>query len=232
MPETTPAGAAGRAAPDAVTPGDPTQGYGQATQQDDGQAATQAAAKASEAADQAREKASEAADQAREKASDVADQAREKAGAAADQARGRMREQVDERSKQLGEQASTTASDLRAVGEQLREQGKDTPAKLADQVAERTERVGSYLTESNADTILSDAEDLARKQPLAVLAGGLVLGFAAARFLKASSSERYRSRQAATGSNGHSPNGLGRPGASIEARSVPQDAPAGLGAAS
>jgi hypothetical protein len=122
------------------------------------------------------------------------DQAKEKAQEAAGQAKGRVREQVDQRSTEAGKQVSTTAGDLRSVGEELRKQGKDTPAKLAEQAAERTERLGSYLTESDADRILGDVEDFARKQPWAVVAGGLALGFAASRFLKASSSQRYQQR--------------------------------------
>ena len=151
----------------------------------------------------AAQKASEAADQARETVGQAADQAREKASEAADEARGRVRDQVDERSTRLGGQVESTASDLRTVGEELRKQGKDTPAKLADQAADRSERVGRYLSESDADRILGDVEDFARRQPWAVVAGGLALGFAASRFLKASSGERYRARQ--TGSGGSAP---------------------------
>jgi hypothetical protein len=132
--------------------------------------------------------------QAADKAQEVAGQAKEKAQEAAGQAKGRVREQVDQRSTEAGQQVSTTAGDLRSVGEELRKQGKDTPAKLAEQAADRTERLGSYLTESDADRILSDVEDFARKQPWAVVAGGLALGFAASRFLKASSSQRYQQR--------------------------------------
>jgi ElaB/YqjD/DUF883 family membrane-anchored ribosome-binding protein len=126
--------------------------------------------------------------------SEGVDQAKEKAQQAAGEAKGRVREQVDQRSTEAGQQVSSTASDLRSVGEQLREQGKETPAKLAEQAAERTERLGSYLTESDADRILGDVEDFARKQPWAVVAGGIALGFAASRFLKASSSQRYQQR--------------------------------------
>ena len=130
--------------------------------------------------------------QATDKAQEVAGQAKEKAQEAAGQAKGRVREQVDQRSTETGKQVSTTAGDLRSVSEELRKQGKDTPARLAEQAADRTERVGSYLTESDADRILGDVEDFARRQPWAVVAGGLVLGFAASRLLKASSSQRYQ----------------------------------------
>ena len=135
--------------------------------------------------------------QATEKAQEVAGQAKEKAQEATDQAKGRVREQVDQRSSEAGQQVSTTAGDLRSVSDELRKQGKDTPARFAEQAADRTERLGSYLTESDADRILGDVEDFARKQPWAVVAGGLVLGFAASRLLKASSSERYQQRTSA-----------------------------------
>jgi hypothetical protein len=130
----------------------------------------------------------------KEKAQEMAGQAQEKAQEAAGQAQDKLREQIDQRSTQAGERVSGTAQDLRSVSEELRNQGKDTPANLADKGAERIERVGSYLTESDGDALLSDVEDFARRRPMAVLAGGLVAGMAAARFLKASSGSRYRSR--------------------------------------
>jgi hypothetical protein len=130
----------------------------------------------------------------REKAQEVAGQAQEKAQEAAGQAQDMMREQVDQRSTQAGEKISGTAQDLRSVSEELRNQGKDTPAKFADRGAEQIEKVGSYLSEADGDKLLADLEDFGRRQPLAVLAGGLVVGMAAARFLKASSRSRYRGR--------------------------------------
>lgn len=129
--------------------------------------------------------------QAKDKAQEVAGQAQEKAQEAAGQAQGKLREQVDQRSTQAGEQVASTAQDVRTVGEELRKQGKDKPAQLADQAAERAERLGSYLKESDADRILGDVEDFGRKQPLAIVAGGLALGFLGSRFLKASSQKRY-----------------------------------------
>ena len=144
--------------------------------------------------DQAREKAGEVAGQAQEKAQELAGQASEQAKQAASQASDRLREQVDQRSTQAGEQVSSQAGDIRSVAQQLREQGKDKPAQLAEQAADRVESLGGYLTEANADRILHDVEDFARQRPWAVIAGGIALGFAASRFLKASSSDRYYSR--------------------------------------
>jgi len=126
-----------------------------------------------------------------DKAQEIAGQAQEKAGEAAQQAKGQLRTQVDQRSTQAGEQVTSTATDIRSVADSLREQGQDKPAQLAQQAADRAEKLGSYLTESDADRIIHDVEDFARRQPWAVVAGGLFLGFAASRLLKASSTERY-----------------------------------------
>lgn len=133
-------------------------------------------------------------EQVKDKATEVAGQAQEKAQQAAGQAREQIRGQVDQRSTDAGRKVSEQGSDLRAVGDQLREQGKDGPAKLADQAAHHVERAGNWLSESDADKILRDVEDAARKNPWAVMAGGLALGFAASRFLKASSGDRYQTR--------------------------------------
>jgi hypothetical protein len=133
--------------------------------------------------------------QAKDKIQEAAGQAQEKAQEAAGQARGQLRSQIDQRSTQAGDMVHGHASDLRSVGEQLRQQGKDQPAKLADQTADRLERAGTWLTESDADRILHDIEGFARSKPMAVAAGGLLLGFAASRLLKASSTDRYHGQR-------------------------------------
>ena len=133
--------------------------------------------------------------QAQEKAQEVASQAQDKAREAAGQARGRVSEQVDQRSTQIGEQVKSNAGDVRSVADELRKQGKDTPAKYVEQAANRAERVGGYLENSDGDRILRDVEDFGRRNPWAIAAGGLLLGFAASRMLKASSSQRYQASQ-------------------------------------
>ena len=121
------------------------------------------------------------------------EQAKEKAQATAQQAKRGVRDQVDQRSTEAGERVGTAAQDIRSVSEELRKQGKDQPAKLAEQAATRAESLGDYLQRTDGDTILRDIEDFGRQRPWAVIAGGLALGFAASRFLKASSSRRYES---------------------------------------
>src|SRR5690242_10362060 len=71
-----------------------------------------------------------------EQAKDIA---QEKGQQAAQQARRGIRDQVDTRSTQAGERVSTVAQDARSVADELRNQGKDQPAKLAEQAAQRAE---------------------------------------------------------------------------------------------
>jgi len=123
--------------------------------------------------------------------SSTTEQAKEKAQEGAQQAKRTVRDQVDQRSTQAGERVGATANDIRSVSDELRKQGKDQPAKLAEQAAQRAESLGDYLKRSDGDTILGDVEDFGRRQPWAVIAGGVALGFAASRFLKASSTRRY-----------------------------------------
>jgi ElaB/YqjD/DUF883 family membrane-anchored ribosome-binding protein len=132
-----------------------------------------------------------ATEQAQQKVQEAGREAQQQAQQAAGKARDRVRGQVDQRSTQAGEQITGQANDIRTVAEQLREQGKDTPAQLAERAAQHTERVGSYLKEADSDRILGDAENFARQRPWAVVAGGIALGLAASRFVKASSAGRY-----------------------------------------
>jgi hypothetical protein len=136
----------------------------------------------------------QAVDGAQEKGQEMLGQAQEKGQQAATQAKGKLREQVDQRSSQAAEQINQQASDLRSVSQSLRDQGKEGPAKAADRLAGYAEKAGSYLHEKDSDALLADVEDFGRRQPWAVGAGALMLGFAASRFLKASSSRRYASR--------------------------------------
>jgi hypothetical protein len=122
---------------------------------------------------------------------DVKDRAQETAGQAGGKARERIREQIDQRSTEAGRQVGGMAGDVRAVGEELRNQGRDRPAQLADRAAEKLERAGGYLERSDADRFLGDVEDFGRARPFAVVAGGLMLGIVASRFLKASSATRH-----------------------------------------
>jgi hypothetical protein len=134
-----------------------------------------------------------ATDQVKDQVRNRAQVAQDKAKGALGQARGPLRDQVDLRSTQAGERVANTAADVRSIADELRQQGKDTPARMVDQFAGQAERFGDYLKGASGDRILRDVEGFARSKPGLVVASGLALGFAASRVLKASSSSRYES---------------------------------------
>ncbi len=131
--------------------------------------------------------------QAQEKLQAGAETAREQAQNATQQAKARAREQVDQRSTTAGERVQSSASDARSMAEHLRSEGKDGPAKLVEQAADHAESVGSYLQQADPDRMMRDLEGFARRKPWAVIAGGLLAGFAASRAVSASSAARQMS---------------------------------------
>jgi len=124
----------------------------------------------------------------------VKERVQDVAGHAKGQTREQLRNQISQRSTQAGEQVSAVADAMRRTGEELRVNGKVSVAKVTDGVADRGERLGSYLTRADGDQILRDVEDLARRQPWLFVGASAVVGFLASRFVKASSSGRYQSR--------------------------------------
>ena len=138
-------------------------------------------------------------EQAKEKVQEGVEVVQEKAQELKGTAGERVRQEVDARSTEAGTQLQRTATAMRRTTEQLRQEGNDGPARAMDFVAERAERLGSYLTGANADQVLRDVEGFARRQPWLVAVGGATAGFFAARFLKASSSARYQAGSNATG---------------------------------
>lgn len=150
------------------------------------------------ATDQTKEVVKETAQQVQEQVGQKAQEVRAQAGT-------RVRDELDTRSTQAGEQVTATADAIRRVGQQLREEGHEGPAKYADQVAERAERLGGYLTQTNAARLLQDVERFARSQPWLTALSGAAVGFLSSRFLKASSAGRY---QESVGQNGASPREL------------------------
>jgi hypothetical protein len=136
--------------------------------------------------------ASATADRAKEQVQDKAQVAQEKVQETKDTVRSRVREQVDQRSTQAGGQVRSTGQALRSTSEKLREEGQDGPARAAERAADQAEKVGGWLEQSDADRILRDVEGFGRRQPLAVVAIGLAAGFAASRFMKASSRSRFQ----------------------------------------
>ena len=91
-------------------------------------------------------------EQVKEQVGEKAQVAQDRARGAAQQARSRLRGQVDQRSTQAGERLSGTASDVRSVAEELHRQGKEAPARMAEQAASRLLKASSSRRYQAAQT--------------------------------------------------------------------------------
>ena len=111
----------------------------------------------------------------------------------------RVRAEVDTRTTEAGDRLERIANDLRVVADGLAGQGEEQPARLASEAARQSDRLGTYLRESDADRLLADSEELIRRQPAAAAAGAALAGFVAARFLKASAQRRQGQRMSPGG---------------------------------
>ena len=118
------------------------------------------------------------------------DQAKDKARQVTGQAQEKAKDQLDSRTTGAGDQLQDKADNLHAVGDQMRERGDDTFAQVADRVAGWTEQAAGYLRDADANRMLGDVEHYARKQPWAVAAGGVLLGFAASRVVRSGTDRR------------------------------------------
>jgi ElaB/YqjD/DUF883 family membrane-anchored ribosome-binding protein len=122
---------------------------------------------------------------------DAASAAQEKASELRDQGSARLRDQIDRRSTDAGTQARSIAEALRHSGSELETQGKGGAAQFTRQAADRIDGIGSYLEQKSGDEVMRDFESFARRRPWMLAGLGMLAGIAAARFVKASSDERY-----------------------------------------
>ena len=116
----------------------------------------------------------------------------EKAGEAKDAVVRAVSDRLDTASSQAGGQLIDISGALRQTGEQLRTEGKEQPAKVVEAVSDRTDQLARYLSDKRSNEILDDVERLGRTRPWVAIAGGLAVGLAAARLLKASSRHRFQ----------------------------------------
>jgi ElaB/YqjD/DUF883 family membrane-anchored ribosome-binding protein len=133
----------------------------------------------------------------------------DKAGELKEQSRSRLTEALDGRMTQTGAQAQQMAVAMRQTASEMRDHGgpgHNQITGIVESAAEHVEHLGRYLQQTSGDRLLHDAEGFARRRPWAVAGIGLMAGLAASRFLKASSEQRYGSREPrSAGRNTYSP---------------------------
>jgi ElaB/YqjD/DUF883 family membrane-anchored ribosome-binding protein len=132
------------------------------------------------------------AEQASEALGDAASKTQDKAVQLKEEGSERVRSEFDVRSTLAGEQLRSLAQALRRSGKEL-SQEHGSAAQLTEPVAQRVDRVGAYLERTTSDQLIHDVEVFARKRPWMLAGLGTLAGLALARFVKASSEQRFGS---------------------------------------
>jgi hypothetical protein len=113
------------------------------------------------------------------------------------QARDSAASSLNDSKSTLAEQIASVADAFRGTTERLRGRDQHKLADYADGLADQANRFADYLRTADFNAMRRDAEDLARRQPAALVGGAFVLGLLGARFLK--SSQRSQRRDDARG---------------------------------
>ena len=95
------------------------------------------------------------------------------------------KQKIDATKRSAADQIDQVAQALTRAGEELN-QSQPTLANYASQIANSVGTFANRLRDGNMDDLVSDARELARRNPGLFLIGGVALGFAVSRFLKAS----------------------------------------------
>lgn len=104
----------------------------------------------------------------------------------AEQAQQTAETKISSQKERAASTLETVANTLRESGQNIRDEQPQI-ASLTDEAARRVEDISSYVREHDIRDFVNEAERFARREPLLFLGGAFAIGFAAARFLKASS---------------------------------------------
>jgi hypothetical protein len=95
------------------------------------------------------------------------------------------KQKIETTKRSAADQIDQVAQALNRAGEELN-QSQPTLANYAAQFASSVSTFASRLRDGNMDDLVTDARELARRNPGLFLIGGVAVGFAVSRFLKAS----------------------------------------------
>ncbi len=96
---------------------------------------------------------------------------------------------VEQQKSSAAEEVAKVGGALRRASEKLGDQQSDAAAHYTQLAADRVEQTARYLKQRQVNELLDDASELVRQKPALFLGGMFLAGLAAARFVKAASTE-------------------------------------------
>ncbi|WP_299785098.1 hypothetical protein [uncultured Marivita sp.] len=142
-----------------------------------------------------------AGSEAKQKAGALAEQAKSAAGDVAQNAASAAKDQADAAKSSVADEVSGVASALRTAAEEMR--SGSPQERTFGQIAEGLADASEAMRNKDLSEMVQDVSAFARKNPLVFLGGAALIGFAATRFAKASSSNDPQTVIATPGTKRH-----------------------------
>jgi hypothetical protein len=136
--------------------------------------------------DEARSEMEKLKESARNEGSAAVDQIKSAAQSVVRSAQDTGQSFVKNQKENLASRFSEYANAVQSMSQKLRGEDDNILAGPAEKAAESLNRISDYLRQKEPAELLDDLESLARRRPDLVFGGLFVVGFAAARFFKAS----------------------------------------------
>jgi hypothetical protein len=109
-----------------------------------------------------------------------------------------VRKIADDARQTAGEKVQQLAETVRWIGGNLRHEDQAFIAGYADAASDRLAELASYIESSDTQDLVHDVQTFARRKPGYFFGGAVLLGLAAGRFLRSSSSSMSRPRSDAS----------------------------------
>jgi ElaB/YqjD/DUF883 family membrane-anchored ribosome-binding protein len=102
-----------------------------------------------------------------------------------------LRTRVDSSRQRTADALGSVANALTQSVQQLRTENQAAPGDYVERAGNQIRRASDYLRNTNADEIVRNTEDFARRQPAVFLGSAFLIGFFAARLVKSSQASQY-----------------------------------------
>ncbi len=136
-------------------------------------------------------------------ANEMVDQAREGVSQMADRAMSGAEPRLEDGRMRLADGLQSVAQAFKTSGRELRDGQHSQIAQFTDQAADRVERLSSYLQARDVRSMMSEAQEMARREPALFLGAAFAAGLLGARFLKSAQSSGNTMQQQAPGSSSY-----------------------------
>lgn len=139
----------------------------------------------------------------RGQANEMVNQAREGVSQMADRAMSEAEPRLDDGRMRVAEGLQSVAQAFKSSGQQLRDGQHSQMAQFTDQAAERVERLSSYVQGRDVRSMVSEVQEMARREPALFLGAAFAAGLLGARFLKSAQPSQDSMRTEPQSSRGY-----------------------------